>query len=103
MQKSLLILSSVSNFAQSHCAKILFFFDLGTIFSIFSISLASPKILRLGNEKKNLFSFCISLGFSYLCTQNRDDDETTGYFDNAALWAELAADGLVPGAGDQIL
>jgi hypothetical protein len=29
-------------------------------------TLASPKVLALGNEKKNKFSFCISLVFSYL-------------------------------------
>ena len=28
-----------------------------------SVTLASPKLLALGNEKKNIFSFCISLVF----------------------------------------
>ena len=31
------------------------------------VSLASPKILALGNEKKNMLFFYISLVFSYLC------------------------------------
>ena len=26
------------------------------------------KLLLFGNEKKNMFSFCISLTYSYLCT-----------------------------------
>ena len=29
----------------------------------------SPKILPLGNKKKNEFSFCIPLAYSYLCQQ----------------------------------
>ena len=33
-------------------------------FSRLFVTLASPKLLRLGNEKKNKFSFCISLDFS---------------------------------------
>jgi orotate phosphoribosyltransferase len=33
--------------------------------------LASPKVLSFGNKKKNLFSFCISLTYSYLCKQNQ--------------------------------
>ena len=35
----------------------------------FSVPLAWPKVLPFGNEKKNEFSFCISLTYSYLCTQ----------------------------------
>ncbi len=35
----------------------------------FSVPLTSPKVLTFGNEKKNEFSFCISLTYSYLCTQ----------------------------------
>ena len=34
-------------------------------------TLASPKVLALGNKKKNMFSFCISLVFSYLCPLNQ--------------------------------
>ena len=30
----------------------------------FFVTLASPNLLPLGNEKKNKFSFCISLVFS---------------------------------------
>ncbi|MBQ8128126.1 MAG: nucleotidyltransferase domain-containing protein [Prevotella sp.] len=33
-----------------------------------------PKILALGNEKKNKFSFCISLVFSYLCRREKRND-----------------------------
>ena len=36
-------------------------------FSRLSDTLASPKILRLGNKKKSKLSFCISLDFPYLC------------------------------------
>ena len=35
------------------------------------VPLASPKVLSFGNKKKNLFSFCISLTYSYLCKQNQ--------------------------------
>ena len=36
-------------------------------FAHLSVSLAASKILSFGNEKKNLFSFCISLTYLYLC------------------------------------
>ena len=32
-----------------------------------SVFLATPKILSFGIEKKNKFSFCISLTYPYLC------------------------------------
>jgi len=32
--------------------------------AFFSVTFALPKLLALGNEKKNGFSFCISLVFS---------------------------------------
>ena len=32
--------------------------------------MASPNVLSFGNKKKNEFSFCISLTYLYLCTQN---------------------------------
>ena len=32
------------------------------------VSLASPKVLPLGNEKKSELFFCISLAYSYLCS-----------------------------------
>ncbi len=34
----------------------------------FFVPLASPKVLSLGNEKKSLLFFCISLAYAYLCT-----------------------------------
>ena len=38
----------------------------------FNLQYLSPlvKVLSLENEKKNLFSFCIFLAYSYLCTPN---------------------------------
>ena len=33
--------------------------------------MASPNVLSFGNKKKNEFSFCISLTYLYLCTQNK--------------------------------
>ena len=39
---------------------------------MFFLSLTSSKVLVLGNEKKNGFSFCISLAYSYLCIRNKD-------------------------------
>ena len=33
-------------------------------YSLVFCNLAPPKLLRLGNAKKNKFSFCISLDFS---------------------------------------
>ena len=36
-------------------------------FARFALSLASPKILSLENEKKSELSFCILLAYSYLC------------------------------------
>ena len=48
------------------CSEI--YFIVGSCFSIilYSARLIVPldKLLRLGNEKKNKFSFCISLDFS---------------------------------------
>ena len=34
------------------------------------VLLASPKVLSFENEKKNKFSFCILLTYSYLCSNN---------------------------------
>ena len=41
------------------------------IFALLSLlhRLTSLKVLSLGNEKKIVFFFCISLVYSYLCTR----------------------------------
>ena len=40
--------------------------------SRFSVTLASPKFLALGNEKKNKFSFCISLVFRNFAKKSQE-------------------------------
>ncbi len=45
-------------------SKCIYLFSLNRIFRTFELR---SKVLSLGNEKKNKFSFCISLAYSYLC------------------------------------